>query len=73
MTPTVYLADVQSGMSGGTPTRLGAAGPTNGTARVRGIFTPTTDGTVSIQASQRVSNGAATTVYKESWFRVTEV
>ena len=72
MTPAVALADVQSGMGVGT-TRLGAAGPTNGTARVKGIFTAAADGAVSIQASQHTSNPAATTVYKTSWFRVTEV
>jgi hypothetical protein len=71
-TPAVALADLKSGMAPGV-TRLQAAGPTGGLARVRGIFTATADGTVSIQASQHVSNGAATTVYSVSWFRVAEV
>jgi hypothetical protein len=52
---------------------LEAVGPTVGLAHLKGIITFTSDGAVSIQASQHASNGAATTVYKESWFRVTEV
>ena len=70
--PSVALADLKSGMAAGI-TRLGKAGLTDGLARMRGLFTATADGTVSIQASQHVSNGAATTVYSVSWFRVTEV
>jgi hypothetical protein len=70
-TPAVSLVDVQTAMSVGSG-RLGASGPTNGIARIRGIFTPATDGSVSIQASQHASNASATRVYSTSWLRVTE-
>ena len=52
---------------------LFAVGPTSGHVLLHGIFHADADGTVSAQAAQSRSETAATTVYKNSWFRVTEV
>ena len=69
--PAAALSAVRSSM--GVGTRLGAAGPTSGTVMLRGLVACLADGTISLQASQHVSNGTATTVTADSWFRVTEV
>ena len=53
--------------------RVGAAGPTTGFVRLDVIFSVSADDTIVVQASQHVSDGAATTVHQQSWFRVTEV
>ncbi len=69
--PAVALAGAVTGMGPGA--RLGCAGPTIGKARLRGVVGITADGYVSIEASQHVSNGTATVINADSWFRVTEV
>ena len=69
--PTTTLAKASETLGPGD--RLGAVGPTAGLAKLRGLFTCAADGTVAVQASQHASNGAATTVFSNSWFRVTEV
>ena len=69
--PSVTLAGAVTGMGPGA--RLGCVGPTVSVARVRGIIGITSDGALSIQASQHTSNGTATVINADSWFRVTEV
>ena len=70
-TPAVTLAAALTSM--GPIDRLGVAGPTDGFVRLSGLLECLADGTISLQASQHVSNGTPTVVNPSSWFRVTEV
>jgi hypothetical protein len=69
--PAVTLAGAVTGMGPGA--RLGCVGPTVGKARLRGVIGITSDGSLTVQASQHTSNGTATVINADSWFRVTEV